>query len=96
MTFQLLFLHVAVFVCTHVCCDVLVVFPLQLLDNRQAEDYPLPMAVAVPLRRYQQEGINWLHFLRHFGLHGILADDMVGGGVLRCPVVCWEDLPVLP
>ncbi len=29
------------------------------------------------LRRYQQEGINWLAFLRRFGLHGVLADDMV-------------------
>ena len=25
------------------------------------------------LRRYQQEGINWMAFLRRFGLHGVLA-----------------------
>jgi SNF2 family DNA or RNA helicase len=28
-----------------------------------------------------QEGINWMAFLRRFGLHGVLADDMVG---------CWH------
>ena len=28
------------------------------------------------LRLYQQEGVNWLQFLRKYGLAGILADDM--------------------
>ncbi len=28
------------------------------------------------LRHYQQEGLNWLQFLREYGLAGILADDM--------------------
>ncbi len=28
------------------------------------------------LRPYQQDGLNWLQFLREFGLAGILADDM--------------------
>lgn len=28
------------------------------------------------LRPYQQEGLNWLQFLREYGLAGILADDM--------------------
>ncbi|MDF2576873.1 MAG: rapA [Chlamydiales bacterium] len=28
------------------------------------------------LRSYQQEGVNWLHFLKKFGFQGILADDM--------------------
>jgi len=28
------------------------------------------------LRPYQQIGLNWLQFLRHYGLAGILADDM--------------------
>jgi SNF2 family DNA or RNA helicase len=28
------------------------------------------------LRSYQQQGLNWMQFLRHFGLHGLLADDM--------------------
>lgn len=30
-----------------------------------------------------QEGINWLAFLRRFGLHGVLADDMGLGKVGR-------------
>ncbi|GAB1394352.1 hypothetical protein MASR1M60_25160 [Rhodocyclaceae bacterium] len=28
------------------------------------------------LRHYQQDGLNWLQFLREYGLAGILADDM--------------------
>lgn len=28
------------------------------------------------LRPYQQQGVNWLHFLHHFGFNGILSDDM--------------------
>ncbi|MEM7783700.1 MAG: SNF2-related protein, partial [Planctomycetota bacterium] len=28
------------------------------------------------LRRYQRDGLGWLHFLREFGLGGCLADDM--------------------
>lgn len=35
------------------------------------------------MRRYQQEGINWLAFLRRFGLHGVLADDMGLGKTLQ-------------
>lgn len=36
----------------------------------------LPIKIAGELRAYQKEGVNWLAFLRHFGLHGVLADDM--------------------
>jgi TATA-binding protein-associated factor len=35
-------------------------------------------------RPYQRDGISWLAFLRRFGLHGILADDMVGRGAVGC------------
>jgi SNF2 family DNA or RNA helicase len=28
------------------------------------------------LRPYQQQGVNWLAFLREYGFHGILADEM--------------------
>jgi TATA-binding protein-associated factor len=62
-------------------------FLQQLLDNRRADDFPLPFALrGATLRRYQQEGINWLAFLRRFGLHGVLADDM-GLGALFIVVV---------
>ncbi|KAJ9524538.1 hypothetical protein QJQ45_024108, partial [Haematococcus lacustris] len=75
-------------------------FLMQLLDNKHADDYSLPMPVNVALRRYQQEGVNWLAFLRRFGLHGVLADDMEhsltegtaqggeGAPRLACLVVC--------
>ena len=33
--------------------------------------------------RYQQEGINWLAFLRRFSLHGVLCDDMGLGKTLQ-------------
>jgi hypothetical protein len=49
----------------------------QLLDGKRATSFPLPVSPRVVLRPYQQEGVNWLAFLRRFGLHGVLADDMV-------------------
>jgi TATA-binding protein-associated factor len=49
----------------------------QLLNNEHVDDYKLPFELLTgSLRRYQQEGINWLAFLKRFGLHGVLADDM--------------------
>ena len=41
----------------------------------------------VELRRYQQEGINWLSFLRRFGLSGVLADDMGLGKTLQATTI---------
>lgn len=35
------------------------------------------------LRGYQQEGLNWLQFLREYGLAGILADDMGLGKTIQ-------------
>ncbi|MFN7141145.1 MAG: DEAD/DEAH box helicase, partial [Limisphaerales bacterium] len=35
-----------------------------------------PAALRADLRPYQQEGLNWLQFLREYQLAGILADDM--------------------
>ncbi|KAL5706991.1 btaf1 RNA polymerase II [Ranunculus cassubicifolius] len=46
----------------------------QLLDNSHIDDYKLSTELKVELRRYQQEGINWLSFLRRFKLHGILCE----------------------
>lgn len=36
----------------------------------------LPKIFKGDLRHYQLEGLNWLQFLREYGLAGILADDM--------------------
>jgi superfamily II DNA or RNA helicase len=37
---------------------------------------PPPNGLKADLRPYQQQGLNWLQFLREVGLGGILADDM--------------------
>ncbi|CAD7702492.1 unnamed protein product [Ostreobium quekettii] len=58
-------------------------FLAQLLDNKKVDDYVLPLKINAELRHYQQEGINWLSFLRKFGLHGVLADDMGLGKTLQ-------------
>ena len=58
-------------------------FLQQLLDGRRLEHYPLPFAIRGTLRKYQQEGINWLAFLRKYHLHGILCDDMGLGKTLQ-------------
>ena len=59
-------------------------FLQKLLDNKQMDDFELPFKLLTgQLRRYQQEGINWLAFLRRFGLHGVLADDMGLGKTLQ-------------
>ncbi len=42
-----------------------------------------PKSVNASLRPYQQQGVNWLQFLREAGLAGILADDMGLGKTLQ-------------
>jgi SNF2 family DNA or RNA helicase len=37
---------------------------------------PSPHGLKATLRPYQRDGLNWLQFLREYGLGGILADDM--------------------
>jgi len=43
----------------------------------------VPASVHVQLRPYQQQGLNWLQFLRAHGLAGVLADDMGLGKTLQ-------------
>ncbi|MBK6998730.1 MAG: DEAD/DEAH box helicase [Rhodoferax sp.] len=43
----------------------------------------VPDSVQASLRPYQQQGVNWLQFLRQHGLAGILADDMGLGKTLQ-------------
>ncbi|KAG8086577.1 hypothetical protein GUJ93_ZPchr0010g10708 [Zizania palustris] len=64
----------------------------QLLDNSQIDDYKLNIDLSVELRRYQQEGINWLAFLRRFKLHGILCDDMGLGKTLQASAIVATDI----
>lgn len=42
--------------------------------------------------RYQQEGINWLAFLKRFKLHGILCDDMGLGKTLQASAIVASDI----
>ncbi len=39
-------------------------------------EVPAPAGLQTELRNYQQQGLNWLQFLREYALNGILADDM--------------------
>ena len=38
------------------------------------EPYKIPVAINAELRKYQQDGVNWLYFLAKYQLHGILCD----------------------
>ncbi len=46
-------------------------------------EVPLPDGLQATLRPYQQQGLNWLQFLREHRLAGILADDMGLGKTLQ-------------
>ncbi len=70
-----------------------ITFPSQLVERlriyekiknfQTIEKIPPPNIANTMLRRYQQEGLNWLNFLREYGLGGILADDMGLGKTLQ-------------
>ncbi|KAI9019731.1 SNF2 family N-terminal domain-containing protein [Hyaloraphidium curvatum] len=56
----------------------------QLIGTEQVEDFEIPAGIIkAELRRYQQEGVNWLGFLGRYGMHGILCDDMGLGKTLQ-------------
>ena len=46
-------------------------------------EVPVPDSLQAQLRPYQQQGLNWLQFLRTHGLAGVLADDMGLGKTLQ-------------
>jgi superfamily II DNA or RNA helicase len=48
----------------------------RLRDFRGIEHRPPAPGFLATLRPYQQDGLDWLQFLREYGLAGILADDM--------------------
>ncbi|GJJ12235.1 hypothetical protein Clacol_006476 [Clathrus columnatus] len=58
-------------------------FLTQLLDGSKVEQYSMPVPINIELRKYQQEGVNWLAFLAKYQLHGILCDDMGLGKTLQ-------------
>ena len=42
--------------------------------------------------RYQQEGTNWLAFLKRFNLHKILCNDMGLGKILQASATVASDI----
>ncbi|KAH8815811.1 putative helicase mot1 [Xylogone sp. PMI_703] len=66
-------------------------FIAQLLDPHKVEPFTIPVAIKAELRSYQQEGVNWLHFLNKYHLHGILCDDMGLGKTLQTICIVASD-----
>ncbi|SPQ94320.1 unnamed protein product (mitochondrion) [Plasmodiophora brassicae] len=58
-------------------------FISQIVDGSKIPDYVVRVPIKATLRRYQQEGVNWLAFMQQFNLHGILCDDMGLGKTLQ-------------
>ena len=54
----------------------------ELADGAPPATEP-PTGLRAQLRPYQQQGLNWLQFLRRAGLSGLLADDMGLGKTLQ-------------
>jgi TATA-binding protein-associated factor len=46
----------------------------QLMDISKLEKFTIPVSINAELRKYQQDGVNWLAFLNRYQLHGILCD----------------------
>ncbi|TVR37762.1 MAG: hypothetical protein EA392_11765 [Cryomorphaceae bacterium] len=55
----------------------------KLIHFETPQAQPLPKGIKAKLRPYQQEGYQWLCFLKSFGWGGILADDMGLGKTLQ-------------
>jgi len=55
----------------------------KLLDFKGIEDIDPPATLQAELRNYQQQGLNWLQFLREYNLGGVLADDMGLGKTIQ-------------
>jgi TATA-binding protein-associated factor len=52
-------------------------FLTQLLDGSKVEEYKIPVQIEAELRKYQQDGVNWLAFLAKYQLHGVLCDGEI-------------------
>ncbi|CAB4491398.1 unnamed protein product [Rhizophagus irregularis] len=66
-------------------------FLSQLLDSNKLDPYEIPITIKAELRKYQQEGVNWLAFLNKYQLHGILCDDMGLGKTLQSICILASD-----
>ena len=66
-------------------------FIQQMMDPSKAQPFKVPVAIKATLRKYQQEGVNWLAFLNKYHLHGILCDDMGLGKTLQTICIIASD-----
>lgn len=66
-------------------------FMKQMMDPSKAEPFKMPVAIKATLRKYQQDGLNWLAFLNKYHLHGILCDDMGLGKTLQTICIIASD-----
>lgn len=55
----------------------------QLANFKKIKNVTVPKTLVATLRPYQQQGVNWLQFLRQYQLGGILADDMGLGKTIQ-------------
>ncbi len=55
----------------------------RLHDFERIEAQPMPAGFVGELRPYQKAGLDWLHFLHHYGFGGCLADDMGLGKTIQ-------------
>jgi superfamily II DNA or RNA helicase len=66
-------------------------FAQRLAGFEHVESASVPKGLQADLRPYQRAGLNWLQFLREYGLGGLLADDMGLGKTLQTLAhVCLE------
>jgi len=56
---------------------------VKLKNFKQIKTVPAAKNLNAELRIYQQQGLNWLQFLREYQLSGILADDMGLGKTIQ-------------
>ncbi|KAG2733298.1 hypothetical protein G9P44_004288 [Scheffersomyces stipitis] len=66
-------------------------FIQQMMDPTKIQPFDLPVTIKATLRKYQQEGVNWLAFLNKYHLHGILCDDMGLGKTLQTICIVSSD-----
>ncbi|SCU88020.1 LAFA_0E10220g1_1 [Lachancea sp. 'fantastica'] len=66
-------------------------FIQQMMDPSKAKPFHCPVAIKATLRKYQQDGVNWLAFLNQYHLHGILCDDMGLGKTLQTICIIASD-----
>lgn len=66
-------------------------FISQMMDPTKVTKFDIPVAIKADLRKYQQEGVNWLAFLNKYHLHGVLCDDMGLGKTLQTICIVASD-----